>query len=247
MNGRSWHFSAASFVMDNMTACFERLITASKIAQQYVLETCESQGLVYIFGERFLRQKVALDASERNFKVPLKAKRIHCTAWHMENEYKCGNDRLYYHHHSYVYRMRLHCKGVLDRLVKILNLCVFVWVVFFLIFCLMLHFQQCHILILKGEEFMCLICMWCDCFLFLQQYINHTEFFQVYWMPLKLSIQNYTFSFIFFLFIILQYAKFSLVNTLWVFCKMRGMIGSQIPDLNCYFSLSPPRIRSTYL
>lgn len=159
MNGRSWHFSAASFVMDNMTACFERLITASKIAQQYVLETCESQGLVYIFGERFPRQKVALDASERNFKVPLKAKRIHCT----------------------------------------------------------LH--------------------------------NHTEFFQVYWMPLKLNIQNYTFSFIFlYSFVcILQYAKFSLVNTLWVFCKMRGMIGSQIPDLNCYFSLSPARIRSTYL
>lgn len=118
MSGRSWHFSAASFVMDNMTACFERLNTASKIAQQYVLETCESQGLVYIFGERFPRQKVALDASELNFKVPLKAKRIHCTAWHMENEYKCGNDRLYCHHHSYVYRMRLHCKGVLERLVK---------------------------------------------------------------------------------------------------------------------------------
>lgn len=121
---------------------------------------------------------------------------------------------------------------------------------FFLLFCLMLNFQQYHILFLKGEEFMCLICMWCDFFLFLQQYINHTEFFQVYWMPLKLSIQNYTFSFIFsfyFFVCILQYAKFSLVNTVWVFCKMRGMIGSQIPDLNYYFSLSPPRIRSTYL
>lgn len=135
MSGRSWHFSAASFVMDNMTACFERLNTASKIAQQYVLETCESQGLVYIFGERFPRQKVALDASELNFKVPLKAKRIHCTAWHMENEYKCGNDRLYYHHHSYVYRMRLHCKGVLDRLVKKFEcMCFCVGWVFFTLF-----------------------------------------------------------------------------------------------------------------
>lgn len=247
MNGRSWHFSAASFVMDNMTACFERLITASKIAQQYVLETRESQGLVYIFGERFLRQKVALDASERNFKVPLKAKRIHCTAWHMENEYKCGNDRLYYHHHSYVYRMRLHCKGVLDRLVKILNLCVFVWVVFF--FNLLLdatfsavshsHFKRWRIHVSY------LYVVW----LFFIPTAVHKSYW-VFSSVLNAFKTKYTKLYIFFhffLFIILQYAKFSLVNTLWVFCKMRGMIGSQIPDLNCYFSLSPPRIRSTYL